>query len=224
MAMSVEVRLARTVRAQGELELSAPRLAGEEFLEQQRLLRDGLDGAFLHHGSELVAQRQEARGLDSDDGNAALRMRAERVDEPRQLHPRLVHQAGAEERAPAAQRARRRVLDDATAGGFEDAAGCARVLGLEIAGEAIDEEDDVLARLLRRLRTVDVAPPGRQLPLRAHAGELFGEPGERPRGVAQIDQRSELARRWSIAGEIGGQSRLCRDSIARVPVVQGLDL
>src|SRR2546430_12901717 len=106
MAMAVEVRLARTVRAQGQLQLSAPRLAGEEFLEQERLVRNGLDGPLLHHGSELVAQRQQAGRLDSDDGNAAFRMGAERVHEPRQLNAGLVHQTGAEEGAPAAQGAR----------------------------------------------------------------------------------------------------------------------
>src|SRR5439155_20947920 len=142
----------------------------------------------------------------------------------RQLNAGLVHQTGAEEGAPAAQGARRGVLDDAVAGGFEDAARRARVLGLEVTGKTVDEEKDVLASLLRRRRPVDVAPPGRQLPLRAHAGELLGEPGERPRGVAQVDQRSEAARRRSVAGEIRSEPGLRGDSMARVPLVQELDL
>src|SRR5438270_10902604 len=98
MAMAVQVRLARAAGTQGQVQLSAPRLAGEEFFEQQRLLRNGLDGSFLHDRSELVAQRLEAGGLDSDDRSAALRMGAERVHEPRQLHARLVQQAGAQGR------------------------------------------------------------------------------------------------------------------------------
>ena len=75
------------------------------------------------HRQELVAQTEQARGLEADDGDAARDVRRERVDHAARLGTRFIHHAGREEGPPAAQGAPAigRTRDvHAVAGRFED--------------------------------------------------------------------------------------------------------
>ena len=58
------------------------------------------------HREEFVAQSQQARRLETDDGHAAFDKRFQRDEHAVRFRFRLVDQSGGEKRAPATQRAR----------------------------------------------------------------------------------------------------------------------
>src|SRR5262245_18135500 len=100
VAMAVEQRLlALGAECQGQ---AAAALADQELLEQERLLRDrpGVVGA--HEVDRLVAQGQEARGLEPDDRDAPARVRRQALDVPEGVLARLAEHALGDERPPAA--------------------------------------------------------------------------------------------------------------------------
>src|SRR5207245_4899318 len=72
VAMTVQEHLASVA---GEAELEAPRaLALEEFVEQEGVPRHGPSVIGAEEIHRLVAQRQQARGLEPHDGNGPLRV------------------------------------------------------------------------------------------------------------------------------------------------------
>ena len=96
---------------------------------------------------ELVAQREQAGGLQPDDGNAAFEERRGGGEDAAGLGAGLLDQARRQERAPAAQRppspstARSRV--DAIAEAGEHLDGGVQVLGLEVGVEGVGEQRDL---------------------------------------------------------------------------------
>src|ERR1700748_2342471 len=95
-------RAGLTARLQLYAEAARLGFPRDEFLEQQRLLGH-LDGlvAQAHH-QRLVAQREQARGLEADDRDAVLREWQQGVDQGPGLLPGLRDLAAGEERAAAA--------------------------------------------------------------------------------------------------------------------------
>ena len=69
-------------------------------LEQQEPRSARIPLQAEHEG--LVAEREQARGLQADDGNAVLDEWREHREGPLQLAPGFLDQAGGEERPPAA--------------------------------------------------------------------------------------------------------------------------
>ena len=72
-----------------ERDLEAPelRLARYELLEQQCLLRDGNGLGAEVHGECFVAQREQARRLEADDGDAGRGERQQPIDERTDARP-----------------------------------------------------------------------------------------------------------------------------------------
>src|SRR5581483_6238633 len=114
------IRLALTAGAEGRLQVAPASFRREEFLEEERVPRDGADATVLQDRAELVPQREKAGRLDADDRHAAGGPVSQGSDEPRQLLARLADEARAEEGPPAAQGARGVVLDDGVSAGLED--------------------------------------------------------------------------------------------------------
>ncbi len=132
------------------LELELARIARQEFLEQQRAFRELAET----QRRKLVAQREQARRLQSDDGLA--RERRQRFHHPARLLLRPFRHPGREKGPSAAQPARRVY---AIAGGFQHLHRRARVVRLEVAVERVDEKDHVTAGISvipEKIR----APPG----------------------------------------------------------------
>ena len=86
------------------IEAAGAVLAGEEFLEQERALGETACVIAEAHHQELVAQGQEARWLEPDDGGTARDVRRERGDDAARFGLRLVDQSRREEGAAAAER------------------------------------------------------------------------------------------------------------------------
>jgi len=143
-------------------------------------LRDRLaDPQAPRRGSSRSVSRQE--GSIPTIGAVPAR---QGIQQARHLLPRLVHQAGAEEGAPAAER--RDEVSSTTVGirPLEHGPRRASVLRLEVPGEAIDEEADFLPGLLHGRGPIEVAAPGGQLASRAHARELLAEDASARTGCA----------------------------------------
>src|SRR5579883_1380972 len=104
MAMAVQHGLAGERLELGR-EAAGCRLGGDEFLEEQRVLGERLCLGAGQHGRQLVAQRQEARGLKAHDRHAARDKRLERGEEARGLALCLIDEARRQEGATAAERA-----------------------------------------------------------------------------------------------------------------------
>ncbi len=101
--MAVAVHQHRRLdRREGDVEAAGLRLARDELLEQQRLPRDRDRLVAEAERQRLVAQGQEARRLEADDGDAGLGERQQCVDESADAIARLVDAAAGQERAAAA--------------------------------------------------------------------------------------------------------------------------
>jgi hypothetical protein len=125
-------------------ELTSLGLAGQELLEQQRAPGDLLRALAQAHDQQFVAQGQEARRLQANDGDALLGERQQALNHLARLGLGLVHHAGGEEGAAAAEvlavfRLLRRHVHG-VAGGLQHLQGRVGVLGFEIAVEGVDEE------------------------------------------------------------------------------------
>ena len=132
-------------RRQGQLKPAGRALGVDEFFEQLSPCRQRLGRRAGQQRRKLVAQGQQAGGFEADDRDAGSNMRRQRVDRALRLMPRFIDQAGGKKGPAAAQRpaARRIGHDDAIAGTGQHALGRARVVGLEIAVEGIDQQDDL---------------------------------------------------------------------------------
>ena len=100
--MTVQQRGLFRQRLQRERESPRLLLARQEFLKQERILRRLLRRLAKPQRQELVAQGEEARGLEPDDRDAGFDIRAQRADGALGLGAGLVDEAGGEEGAAAA--------------------------------------------------------------------------------------------------------------------------
>src|SRR3970040_165735 len=91
-------------RSQRKIEFAILLLAGEEFLQQQRLPRQRLRRIALEQGRQLVAEGEQAARLQTDDGNAARGVWREHGQRALHFAPRLVDLADRQEGAAAAER------------------------------------------------------------------------------------------------------------------------
>jgi len=80
------------------------RLAYQKLLEQQRMRADAFGVVVGTERKQLVAERQKATWLQSDDRHAAYGERREGPDQPVQFLACLIDQAGREKRPPAIRR------------------------------------------------------------------------------------------------------------------------
>ena len=87
MAMAVKQQRA-VERLELHAEAAGPHLAADELLEQQGLRCDHLCLGAEMQRQRLVAQRQQARGLESDDGNVGLRQRQHGFEQAREQDTR----------------------------------------------------------------------------------------------------------------------------------------
>ncbi len=106
VAMRVQQRAFLRQRGERQRKASGAVLTREEFLEQECVFRQAPRGVAQAHHQEFVAQRQEARRLEADDGGAALDMWQQCGDHAPRLGFCLLDQARGEIGAPAAQRPR----------------------------------------------------------------------------------------------------------------------
>src|SRR5438046_10392284 len=145
MAMAVQQRLFRQRREAGR-ETARVELAGDEFLEQKRMACE--DFAARKHGAELVAEAEQACGLEPDDRRAAVDPGFERLQRATRLCLGLLDQPGREERPPAAQgtagrQGLRRV--HAIPGRLQHSNRGAPLVPLEPAAERVDQECSLAA-------------------------------------------------------------------------------
>ncbi len=104
VAVAVHERTLFGERFQRERESPGFALAREEFLEEQRLTREGVGVGAREHRLEFIAQGQQARGLQADDSDFPLHVGLERGEHALRFGLCFVHHPGRKERAPAAQR------------------------------------------------------------------------------------------------------------------------
>ncbi|MDT4849014.1 hypothetical protein FQZ97_831230 [compost metagenome] len=160
-------------RLQREFEAAGLAFAGDELFEQQRLLRDGLRLVAEAHHQRFVAQREQARGLEPDDGNAGLRQRQQRIDQCPGANLGLVHHAAGQE-GPAAAVVPAALLHrvQRIARGVQHARRRKDVLAFEGAVEGVDEQhgDLLAARCGSQHRGLIGKQAGRHRVLRAPEG------------------------------------------------------
>ena len=224
---------------EAEVEAAGLRFAGHELLEQQRLLRDRDRLVAEMHRQRLVAQRQQARRLEPDDGDAGLGERQQRIDQLADARLRFGDAAARQRRASAAvvtAPAVERV--HGVAGRPEHVGSGVRVLGFEQAVEGVDEEQRRLAagagRGERRLgageeRLVARAPeggrsPARQRPGRRDAEHAFTQAREPAVGPAQIGERREASEGMAVIGQGRDEAIHQRPAVALLVVGEELDL
>ena len=163
------------------------------------------------HHQRLVAQRQQARRLEADDGDACLRQAAAGVDQCAGARLRLVDHArwrgrcarSSDARAACSARVQR------VAGGLQHARSGQGVLAFERAVEGIDEQHGRLAAGGRGRQGLFAAREGlrsrreRQKVSRRHRGSVrlsreaqqpFAEPRRTRQRVAQVQQPRHAAR------------------------------
>src|SRR4030081_2061128 len=89
----------------GELQPQAagPGLANQKFLEQERVRADAFGGFVGAQRKQLVAERQQTTGLQTDDGYAAQSERRVSGDQPIELTAGVIDQPRREKGPPAAQ-------------------------------------------------------------------------------------------------------------------------
>ena len=130
--------------AQTEVDARLAGGAGDQLLEQHE---SGVTRLALEaEHQRLVAEREQARRLQADDGDSPLDERCERRERAGKLLPGLADEAGGQERPPAAQRAafagRRRGGSDPVPRRLQHPYRGAGVLGLEPGGEGVRKEHD----------------------------------------------------------------------------------
>ena len=191
-------------------ELQPAGLAREELLQQERVLRQRFCSLYQHR--EFIAQRKQARGLQSDHRYAARERRAEHIEHALRFAPRLIDHADREESASATQ-----TCGDlhAVARRFKHRLRGARILGLEIPAEGVDEQHHVPIVDTRVAEIV--AAPARQRARRE---------AERPLQHARsgIRERRESSSQCCIARQISHSAVACAEAVLAVVLREELDL
>ena len=187
----------------------------------------------------LVAQRQQARRLEADDGDAGGGERQQRIDQLAAAPSRPIdHAAG--EKGPAAAMMAAALVErvQRVAGGVQHARRGERVLALEDAVEGVDEEQRRLGAGARRgdrrlgareQRPVARAPervaaPGRQATPRRQAEQPLGECRRAGNAVAQVGEPRHAAGRMGVVGQVRDQAVLQRVAVPLLVVMEELDL
>ena len=210
VAMAMNMNLDAVGRLERQFQ-SALRLAGDEFLEQIKILAELADLLAEPQAEKFVAHRQQAGRLQPDDRRAGGDRRLQRRQHPFGLGPGFWNHAHREIGPSAAQGAagfgivRRRPRDlHAIAAGGEHGDRRLGNFRIEMLGERIDEQPDLAALALTERPLPDKRPRRRgwQGPARGQAQKLFRRPGDRRQGVARLDQRP---RRAAPATEPGRQ-------------------
>ncbi len=196
----MEMGLATRLTVQGEGGRAGREVFRQEFLEEERGVGEGRRLVLRNEAEELVPEGVEAGGLEADDARAASDERRECVERAPRLFPRRVDEAGREEGAAAAKRARAALRlgpMQTVAGGAEHAFGRPEVLRLEIAVEGVAEEHEIAAvagDLFRPGGAAGLAP--RRLPNRHRAAGRetqgrFRGAGGAWNAVAQVEHASQ---------------------------------
>src|SRR5262249_28122843 len=167
VAVAVQQRALRH-RLERQRERALPRLARQEFLEQEAVGGEAARVLAPHQRRDLVAEAEQAAPLEADDRDAPLHQGRRRGDATLGLLARLLDQPDREEGAAAAERAaaaRRFRQEHAIAAGGEHGERGRDVLRLEVAVEGVGEERDFTrGRATDALRLANALPaPARPL-------------------------------------------------------------
>ena len=207
-------------------------LAVEKLFPQPGLLRHGVGRFAQPQLQGLIAQRQQATGLQSHDGDTLLCQGQQVIDQLSHLLAGLIHHATGQIGTTAAQMLIRAVRHmDREASGLQHAVGCPGVVGFEVAVEGVDEQHhaafgahhrgDVHTRQGRVERVRGL--PGRQRTLGAQPGHALGQASQPRPAVTQIEQRRQLTGQACIAGQVGNELILQGVPVVLLVVVRELD-
>ena len=220
MAVAVHQRLVGD-GAERQTQAAGFGLADQKFLEQKCMRADAFRGIVIAQRQQFVAQRQQAARLKADDRHAARGERRIGCNQPIEFGAGVVHKSRGEKGAAAAQRTfcigRVRQMHAITAFDQHAQRGV-EVFALIGAIESVGEQHHFAAvsRAERFAgRRKHIAPPLRQIALRADAGKFFKQLSQQRAPVAQIGQWREARRQRRVMRQIADQPVAQRQPVFR---------
>ena len=229
MAVRVNEGLSRFHRAEIERGSARLRLPQQEFVEQERSVREARALLAGEDEGELIPEGQEAGRLQPHNGHPTLNPGREGAQETSALAAGLFDQARVQEStATASGSPRQGRKANLVSRRLEDSVCGAGVLGLEVSVESIDPEEDLRPVGVRPdlggCSAEHVPPPLRAFAAGGEAEHPLSGACQQPVGFAEVGQHGEASGPRCESGQPRDETLTEGESMAAVVVVQKLDL